>query len=294
MARVPQDIADEVSRLFPTFSFKSVIQYNEQHSCVCHGTMDGMDVVIKSGDENTDAEAESEIADYFAKYSHENVLTPYVSDGDKYIHTIYRNAGMDLLDFAWCAGKPLPSEIIREIFRSVLLGLRHMSRYGVIHADIKPENIFIDREMNVKIGDFGNSFFADECGFVETEGAVATMNYRPSDVLLGTRLFTSKLDVWSAGCVFAFLAKGDHLFTSYTEAGMIKQITSTLGGFDSEERQCIGKSALWPFTNRTPKKQVRFEVLGEDGNDLLNKMLRHCDYDRISFEEALKHKYFQQ
>ncbi|AMQ10767.1 putative serine/threonine protein kinase [Brazilian marseillevirus] len=293
MARVPQDIETEVSRLFPTFSYKSVIQHNEMHSCVCRGTMDGMDVVIKSGDgEADDARYEAELADFFASNRHENVLGCYVTGEDQFVHTIYQDMGMDLRELAEFSKVSLSSDIIRDIFRDILLGLRHISRLNVVHADIKPDNIFIDKNMNVKIGDFGNSFFADECGFVETENAVATVNYRPPDILLGNRLFTSRLDVWSAGCVLAFLAGGKDLFDSRTEPGMVKQITSALGGFDKYERDNIGMSSLWAFTNRSAKKRLSFDVLGEDGNDLLNKMLRYCDYDRISFEEALNHKYF--
>ncbi|AHA46104.1 putative serine/threonine protein kinase [Insectomime virus] len=295
MEEVPKDIALEVSRLFPTFSYSCVIQYNEGHSCVCRGTMDGMCVVIKSGDDTTEANEEAEFADYFACNRHDNVLGSYVTNSEDFTHTIYEDLGMDLREYVYrhSVKGALNPDNIQFIFRSVILGLRHITRCGVIHSDVKPDNIFIDDDLNVKIGDFGNSFFADECGFVDTEGVVSTVNYRAPDIILGRRTFTSKVDVWSAGCVLAFLAGGKDLFTAQNDTAMVKEITSKLGGFSNEERQTIGKSSLWPFTNKSEKKKLWFDALGEDGNDLLNKMLRYCEDDRISFEEIAKHRYLQ-
>ena len=45
--------------------------------------------------------------------------------------------------------------IIKRIALQLLKGLRHIHSLGVIHCDLKPENIFLDENNTVKIGDFG-------------------------------------------------------------------------------------------------------------------------------------------
>ncbi|ALX27495.1 putative serine/threonine protein kinase [Golden Marseillevirus] len=294
MSEVPHEIYQEVCSYFPTFFFSEVVQHNDKHSCVMRGEMDGMKVVIKSGDNQTDAQHEAEFAVHFARYRHENVISCYTFEvNDEYSHTVYPDLGMDLTELMH-KKRGFSAQEIRSMFYSLLSGLLHISQHGVVHTDVKPANVFVDGEQNLVIGDFGNSFFTDDLGFVETEWETGTLNYRAPDVLLGSTKFTNSFDVWGAGCVLAYMATGKSLFSSRNERALVREMTQILGGFDEREREIIGKSKLWPFTNRSQKKALFFDKLGKQGSDLLQKMLRYTEADRISLVDALAHPYFDE
>lgn len=85
----------------------------------------------------------------------------------------------------------------------------------VLHRDLKPQNLLINRRGELKIGDFGlarafgvpvNTFSnevscADESMPYKTDGQVVTLWYRAPDVLLGSRTYSTSIDIWSVGCM---------------------------------------------------------------------------------------------
>lgn len=76
----------------------------------------------------------------------------------------------------------------------------------ILHRDLKPQNLLIDREGHIKLADFG---LARMIGLpVRTyTHEVVTLWYRAPEVLLGTKLYTCALDIWSLGCIFAEMVR---------------------------------------------------------------------------------------
>jgi len=72
----------------------------------------------------------------------------------------------------------------------------------VLHRDLKPQNLLIDRHGYIKLADFG---LARAFGMpVRTyTHEVVTLWYRAPEILLGSKFYSTSVDVWSLGCVFA-------------------------------------------------------------------------------------------
>ena len=78
--------------------------------------------------------------------------------------------------------------------------------------DLKPQNLLINSRLELKLADFGiHNLTADFLGLARAFGIpvntfsneVVTLWYRAPDVLLGSRNYTTSIDLWSAGCIMA-------------------------------------------------------------------------------------------
>ena len=89
-----------------------------------------------------------------------------------------------------------------QLFR----GLDYCHSRNVLHRDIKPQNLLINEiTKELKIADFGlarSVSLSVPCYSTE----VITLWYRPPEILLGADFYTTSVDIWSAGCIFAELS----------------------------------------------------------------------------------------
>ena len=97
--------------------------------------------------------------------------------------------------------------------KQMLDGILYCHSNRVIHRDLKPQNLLIDANGNLKIADFGlaRSFTVPLPSLTHE---VVTLWYRPPEILLGQKIYTPSIDVWSIGCIFGRLKSGD----DYTQA----------------------------------------------------------------------------
>jgi serine/threonine protein kinase len=74
-----------------------------------------------------------------------------------------------------------------------------------MHRDLKPQNLLIDKNGNIKLADFG---LARAFGLpVKTyTHEVVTLWYRAPEILLGQKQYSTPVDIWSIGCIFAEMA----------------------------------------------------------------------------------------
>jgi len=122
-----------------------------------------------------------------------------------------------------------------------------------------------------------------------------TLWYRAPDVLMGSKKYSTPIDIWSAGCIFAEIASGKPLFPGQHVGDELIQIFKVLG---------TPNDKLWPGITELPEYKSDFPVfppqklssvvsgLDEDGYDLLSKMLQYDPNQRISAAKALQHPYF--
>jgi mitogen-activated protein kinase 15 len=91
----------------------------------------------------------------------------------------------------------------KYIVYQLACGLKYLHGVGVLHRDLKPSNVLLDSGCRVKLCDFGLSRTTTSEYFnrpVMTE-FIATRWYRAPEVLLGSRSYTAKSDMWSLGCL---------------------------------------------------------------------------------------------
>ncbi|CAJ1447162.1 unnamed protein product [Effrenium voratum] len=127
----------------------------------------------------------------------------------------------------------LPAPKLKRYAFQLLNGLTHCHTRRVAHRDLKPQNLLLKRETDeLKLCDFSPSrafvIHPSSCSKPETQ-TVASLWYRGPEVFLRAPTIGVLLDVWSAGCVLAEMAKGKAIFQASSEIGMLFNIFFQLG-----------------------------------------------------------------
>lgn len=96
----------------------------------------------------------------------------------------------------------LDDNIIRKFMRQLCEGVRYCHSHRVLHRDLKPQNLLINKEGNLKLADFGlaRAFGVPLRTYTHE---VVTLWYRAPEILLGGRQYSTGVDMWSVGCIFA-------------------------------------------------------------------------------------------
>uniref|UniRef100_A0A3P9KG65 Cell division protein kinase 5 n=1 Tax=Oryzias latipes TaxID=8090 RepID=A0A3P9KG65_ORYLA len=166
------------------------------------------------------------------------------------------------------------------------------------NGDLDPETV---KNGELKLADFGLArAFGIPVRCYSAE--VVTLWYRPPDVLFGAKLYSTSIDMWSAGCIFAELANaGRPLFPGNDVDDQLKRIFRYPFFFPFNISTCTEQ---WPTMTKLPdyKPYPMYPAttslvnvvpkLSNTGRDLLQNLLKCNPVQRISAEEALQHPYF--
>ena len=93
----------------------------------------------------------------------------------------------------------LDEYLIQMWLAQLVLAIDHMHSCGVLHRDLKPQNLLISERGEVKLADFGLAR-AKSVPTKTYSHEVCTMWYRPPDVLLGSTEYSTPIDMWSVTC----------------------------------------------------------------------------------------------
>ncbi|XP_061891859.1 homeodomain-interacting protein kinase 2 isoform X4 [Entelurus aequoreus] len=124
---------------------------------------------------------------------------------------------------------PLPLKYIRPVLQQVASALMKLKSLGLIHADLKPENIMLvdpsRQPYRVKVIDFGS---ASHVSKAVCSTYLQSRYYRAPEIILGLP-FCEAIDMWSLGCVIAELFLGWPLYPGASEYDQIRYISQTQG-----------------------------------------------------------------
>ncbi|XP_071203759.1 homeodomain-interacting protein kinase 1-like isoform X6 [Salvelinus alpinus] len=124
---------------------------------------------------------------------------------------------------------PLLLKSIRPVLQQVATALMKLKSLGLIHADLKPENIMLvdplRQPYRVKVIDFGS---ASHVSKAVCSTYLQSRYYRAPEIILGLP-FCEAIDMWSLGCVMAELFLGWPLYPGASEYGQIRYISQTQG-----------------------------------------------------------------
>lgn len=141
----------------------------------------------------------------------------------------------DLIDahYRKYAASPFDETAVKTLQTQLLSALAFMHSHYLIHRDVKLSNLLYSNVGVLKVADFGLSrSYSDTSVLTLT---VASLWYRPPELLLGATSYSQSIDIWAAGCVFAELARGTPLLNGKNEMDQIAKIL-----------ECIGLPRDWP------------------------------------------------
>lgn len=214
---------------------------------------------------------------------------------EKRLTLVFEYLDQDLKKLLDGSDSGLDKGTIQSYLYQLLDGVAYCHAHRVLHRDLKPQNLLINREGKLKLADFG---LARAFGIPVRQYTheVVTLWYRAPDVLMGSKQYSTPVDIWSVGCIFAEMVNGRPLFPGTSDSDQLMRIFKTLGTPDQESWPGIVQLPEWKpdFPPNEPKNLAEIvPSLDDDGVDLLRSMLQFDPTKRVSARDALKHDYFQ-
>lgn len=117
----------------------------------------------------------------------------------------------------------LGDAVIRKFMMQLCEGIKYCHSHRVLHRDLKPQNLLINGDGNLKLADFGlaRAFGVPLRTYTHE---VVTLWYRAPEILLGGRQYSTGVDMWSVGCIFAEMCTRKPLFPGDSEIDEIFKI----------------------------------------------------------------------
>ncbi|KAL6646155.1 hypothetical protein ACP70R_017763 [Stipagrostis hirtigluma subsp. patula] len=188
----------------------------------------------------------------------------------------------------------IPTPTVKVLMYQLCKGVAFVHGRGVLHRDLKPHNLLMDRKtMALKIADLGLSR-AFTVPLKKYTHEILTLWYRAPEVLLGATHYSTPVDMWSVGCIFAELVTNQPLFAGDSEVQQLLHIFKLLGTPNEEVWPGVSKLPNWHVYPQWKPSKLSSVVPGldADGLDLLEKMLQYEPAKRISAKKSMEHPYF--
>ena len=214
------------------------------------------------------------------------------------LYLVFEYLDTDLKKYMDMTGKgpsnPLPKSIVKSFMYQLVKGVAHCHKHGVLHRDLKPQNLLIDKNTNtLKIADLGlgRAFSIPLKSYTHE---IVTLWYRAPEVLLGSTHYSTPVDMWSVGCIFAELARKQPLFPGDSEVQQLLHIFKLLGTPNEQVWPGVTSLKDWHAVPQWKPQELSkfYPELDTQGIDLMKKMLRYAPADRITAKDALLHPYF--
>ncbi|CAB4255154.1 similar to Saccharomyces cerevisiae YPL031C PHO85 Cyclin-dependent kinase, with ten cyclin partners [Maudiozyma barnettii] len=199
-------------------------------------------------EEGTPSTAIREIS-LMKELKHENIVRLYdVIHTENKLTLVFEYMDNDLkkyMDSLTVGNNPqgLELHLVKYFQWQLLEGLAFCHENKILHRDLKPQNLLINKRGQLKLGDFGLArAFGIPVNTFSSE--VVTLWYRAPDVLMGSRTYTTSIDIWSCGCILAEMITGKPLFPGTNDEEQLKLIFEMMG---------MPTEANWPGVSQLPK-----------------------------------------
>lgn len=166
--------------------------------------------LVRSGDPELARRVVREV-DVLRRLDHPGLVRLHdsgVADGQTYLV-------MELVDGGTLEDRlrqgPLPPAEVAALVSTLALGLAHVHGAGVVHRDVKPGNVLLDRQGRAYLTDFGIAHLVDDASVTSTGMTVGTAGYMAPEQLAG-RPAGPPADVWSLGVVALECLRGGRVY----------------------------------------------------------------------------------
>jgi cyclin-dependent kinase len=262
---------------------------------------------LETEDEGIPSTAIREIS-LLKELQHPNIVRLFdVVHTERKLTLVFEYLDQDLKKYLDVCEGGLESGIMKSFLYQLLRGVAYCHHHRVLHRDLKPQNLLINREGELKLADFGlaRAFGIPVRSYTHE---VVTLWYRAPDVLLGSRKYSTPVDIWSIGCIFAEMCNGRPLFPGNSEKNQLERIFMQLGLPDEDDFPGIVELPDWAASKIRMKEKAQQggfslkrpatlqhlvkPMTDPLGLDLLTQMLQFDPAKRISARAAMDHPYF--
>lgn len=203
-----------------------------------------------------------------------------------------------------------PSEYWR-LFRQLLEAVSYIHVSGFIHRDLKPMNIFIDRQNNVKVGDFGLAKNSQFNSAVSTNNQVATSRNKDLSTVVGTFFYTAnevatgdydeKVDMYSLGVIFFEMCY--HLSTGMERAHILNglRLADVVFPSDFSQKKTTERRIIRSLLSHDPKKRPSATELLQSGqipvehqDEIIKEALRSLADPASPWQQQVRDTLFSQ
>lgn len=262
------------------------------------GALVALKEINLDSEEGTPSTAIREIS-LMKELDYENIVTLYdVIHTENKLTLVFEFMDKDLKKYMETHGSNgcLDMKVVKLFMFQLLKGIMFCHDNSVLHRDLKPQNLLINNKGELKIGDFGLAR-AFGIPFNTFSNEVVTLWYRAPDVLLGSRAYTTSIDIWSAGCIFAEMCTGKPLFPGTANDDQLNKIFRLMG--TPSERTWPGVSQHANFKSNWQvyvPQDLRLIIPSLDamGLNLLTSLLQMRPEARITARQALQHPWFHE
>lgn len=249
---------------------------------------------LEAEDEGIPSTAIREIS-ILKELQHGNIVRLHdVIHTDKKLTLVFEYLEQDLKKHLDMHEGGLDEQPMKDLLYQLLKGVQFFHERRVLHRDLKPQNLLINSKMELKLADFGlaRAFGIPVRSYTHE---VVTLWYRAPDVLMGSRKYSTPVDLWSVGCIFGEMAGSKPLFPGTSDADQLTRIFKVLG---------TPTETTWPSMSELPEYKGQFEKqegtfpkfpkdnLTNAGRELLMHMLKYEPSQCITAKTALEDTYF--
>jgi serine/threonine protein kinase len=191
----------------------------------------------------------------------------------------------------------MPMTLVRIFMFQLLRSIAylHLPSVNVCHRDIKPHNLLVDSSTGVlKICDFGSAKMLSP-----SEANVAyicSRYYRAPELIFGSTFYTTSIDIWSVGCIFAEMLIGEPIFKGDNSMGQLIEIMKVLGTPSREQLAALTTRADVRIPQLAAKRwsEVFRSHVPAEAYDLCSKLLAYVPGERVRPFEAMCHPFFEE
>lgn len=228
------------------------------------------------------------LEDAFMYYQNENIFIGFVTQLMK----------MNMRKMLETYSMSMTEKHIKFFMYQLFLGLDYLHFNGILHRDLKPDNILVNNLNHLQIADFGwaRVMPRDEADFTRV---FANIHYRAPEICLQVDHIGPPVDIWAVGCIFfEVLECGANLFQSRQSADLVEEIVKKFGSPSTDDLGFLDNLGMIQFIQKVGKfpktrpSQYLKLPLDPAGMDLLDQCLHFDPNKRISTSAALKHPYF--
>jgi cyclin-dependent kinase 17 len=228
---------------------------------------------------------------------HANVVTLHdIIYTDRILTLVFEYVEHDLRDYMEEVDTTIHLNNVKLFLVQLLRGLSYCHQRRVLHRDLKPQNLLISNNGELKLADFGLAR-AQSVPTKTYSNEVVTLWYRPPDVLLGSKEYSSHIDMWGVGCILFEMLTRKAMFPGSTTDEQLNLIFQTLGPPTHEKASSLFESPNFKQlnfrpSNSKPKPLTKLSPrIDGQSADLLDKFLKYEGRERISAADAMHHQY---